>query len=256
MKLDDGTTFSIKALTSMFTESWNLNQYFFFQVVNEIYPVWTYSYLILLFPVFLATDYLRYKSVLILQSASFIITYVMMVKAQGVLAMQFLEFFYGMATATEIAYFSYIYSVVEPANYQKVTGYCRSITLLGFAVGSLIGQVLVSVAQVSLLTLSIITLSSSCVAFLAPLFLPKPSKSLFFHQVESSPQENRAVQELDDKSEDSECQVPLGANENTKVGIVSSPARIYKLGNNTEGIKPDGVFKDNRQRHNNLMQPA
>uniref|UniRef100_A0A670Z479 Solute carrier family 19 member 1 n=1 Tax=Pseudonaja textilis TaxID=8673 RepID=A0A670Z479_PSETE len=37
------------------------------QVFNEIYPVWTYSYLVLLFPVFLATDYLRYKPVILLQ---------------------------------------------------------------------------------------------------------------------------------------------------------------------------------------------
>uniref|UniRef100_A0AAY5EDH9 Uncharacterized protein n=1 Tax=Electrophorus electricus TaxID=8005 RepID=A0AAY5EDH9_ELEEL len=40
------------------------------EVVNEIYPVWTYSYLILLLPVFLATDYLCYKPVLILQAVT------------------------------------------------------------------------------------------------------------------------------------------------------------------------------------------
>lgn len=189
--------------------------------MSEIYPLWTYSYLILLFPVFLATDYLRYKPVLIVQAASFIITYTMLVKAQGVLAMQFLEFFFGVATATEIAYFSYIYSVVEPASYQKVTGFCRSVALLGSAVGSLIGQILVSVGQVSLLTLCIITLSSSCLAFLAPWFLPMPSKSLFFHESESVPQAKTA-QEHADKSEDSESKVPLAVNEGTMVGIILS----------------------------------
>ncbi|MCI4375694.1 hypothetical protein PGIGA_G00112420 [Pangasianodon gigas] len=186
------------------------------EVVNEIYPLWTYSYLILLFPVFLATDYLRYKPVIILQAASYVITYAMLVKAQGVLAMQLLEFFYGVATATEIAYYSYIYSVVEPASYQKVTGFCRSVTLLGSAVGSLIGQILVSVSHVPLVNLSIITLSSSCLAFLAPWFLPMPSKSLFFHQSESVPQDKTA-QELPDKSEDGECKVPLGVNEDTMI---------------------------------------
>ncbi|KAB5584407.1 hypothetical protein PHYPO_G00107200 [Pangasianodon hypophthalmus] len=186
------------------------------EVVNEIYPIWTYSYLILLFPVFLATDYLRYKPVLIIQAASYVITYAMLVKAQGVLAMQLLEFFYGVATATEIAYYSYIYSVVEPASYQKVTGFCRSVTLLGSAVGSLIGQILVSVSHVPLVNLSIITLSSSCLAFLAPWFLPMPSKSLFFHQSESVPQDKTA-QELPDKSEDGEHKVPLDANEDTTI---------------------------------------
>ncbi|KAI5108892.1 thiamine transporter 1, partial [Silurus meridionalis] len=186
------------------------------EVVNEIYPVWTYSYLVLLFPVFLATDYLRYKPVLLIQAASYIITYAMLVKAQGVLAMQLLEFFFGMATATEIAYYSYIYSVVEPANYQKVTGFCRSVTLLGSAVGSMVGQILVSVGQVSLLTLSIITLSSSCLAFLAPWFLPMPSKSLFFHHGESVPQDKTAKGPAD-KSEDIECKVPLDVKVGTEV---------------------------------------
>ncbi|XP_017337594.1 thiamine transporter 1 isoform X1 [Ictalurus punctatus] len=186
------------------------------EVVNEIYPVWTYSYLILLFPVFLATDYLRYKPVLILQAASYIITYAMLLKAQGVLAIQVLEFFYGLATATEIAYYSYIYSVVEPSSYQKVTGFCRSATLLGSAVGSLIGQILFSEVHVSLLTLSIITLSSSCLAFLAPWFLPMPSKSLFFHQRERERQDNTA-QELADKSEDHQSKVPLGVNEDSVI---------------------------------------
>lgn len=196
--------------------------------MNEIYPLWTYSYLILLFPVFLATDYLRYKPVLILQAASYIITYVMLVQAQGVLAMQFLEFFFGVATATEIAYYSYIYSVVDPDSYQKVTGFCRSVTLLGSAVGSLVGQVLVSVAQAPLLNLSIITLSSSCLAFLAPWFLPMPSKSLFFHQGETVPQDKTA-QELAIKSEDYESTVPLGVNEGTMVRIVPSLTRSYML---------------------------
>ncbi|KTG41089.1 hypothetical protein cypCar_00001368 [Cyprinus carpio] len=117
------------------------------EVVSEIYPFWTYSYLVLLFPVFLATDYLRYKPVLIVQAASFIVTYALLVKAQGVRAMQLLEFFFGLATATEVAYYSYIYSVVEPSHYQRVTGFCRSVTLLGSAIGSLIGQILVSVGQ-------------------------------------------------------------------------------------------------------------
>ncbi|XP_062852867.1 thiamine transporter 1 [Trichomycterus rosablanca] len=186
------------------------------EVVNEIYPVWTYSYLVLLFPVFLATDYLCYKPVLILQAASFIITYTMLVKAQGVMAMQFLEFFFGVATASDIAYYSYIYSVVEPASYQRVTGFCRSVTLLGSAVGSLIGQVLVSVAQVPLVYLSIITLSSSCLAFLATLFLPMPSRSLFFHEKDAIP-DDQTAEKLTEKLEESEHKVPLSVDKGITV---------------------------------------
>ncbi|XP_010862328.2 thiamine transporter 1 [Esox lucius] len=186
------------------------------EVVNEIYPIWTYSYLVLLFPVFLATDYLCYKPVLILQALSFVVTYVMLVKAQGVLAMQFLEFFFGLATAADIAYFSFIYSVVEPAQYQRVTGYCRSITLLGSAAGSLTGQLLVSVAQMPLFYLSVITLVSASMAFVAPWFLPMPSKSLFFHKSQGTKGGQLAHQNSrapTDDAEDPESKVPLKSDE-------------------------------------------
>uniref|UniRef100_A0A8D2JPM8 Solute carrier family 19 member 1 n=1 Tax=Sciurus vulgaris TaxID=55149 RepID=A0A8D2JPM8_SCIVU len=41
------------------------------QVTNEVIPVLPYSYLAVLVPVFLLTDYLRYKPVLLLQGLSF-----------------------------------------------------------------------------------------------------------------------------------------------------------------------------------------
>ncbi|KAK1167766.1 thiamine transporter 1-like isoform X1, partial [Acipenser oxyrinchus oxyrinchus] len=154
-------------------------------VFNEVFPVWTYSYLALLLPVFLATDFLRYKPVIILQGASLIITYLMLMYAQGLMATQFMEFFYGVSTATEIAYYSYIYSVVDSSQYQRGTSYCRSITLVGYTVGSVTGQVLVSLAQVPLFYLNAITLTSVTLAFVTSWFLPMPNKSLFFHQTHS-----------------------------------------------------------------------
>ncbi|KAK7144504.1 hypothetical protein R3I94_010810 [Phoxinus phoxinus] len=204
------------------------------EVVNEIYPLWTYSYLVLLFPVFLATDYLRYKPVLILQAASFIVTYAMLMKAQGVRAMQLLEFFFGLATATEVAYYSYIYSVVEPSHYQRVTGFCRSITLLGSAIGSLMGQILVSVAHVPLFYLSVITLVSSCIAFVAPWFLPMPGKSLFFHEREHSSQDEAVLEpmnrgQLIEKPEDPESKMQLSADERTTLGDNTSSSRLLEV---------------------------
>uniref|UniRef100_A0A674JSR9 Solute carrier family 19 member 2 n=1 Tax=Terrapene triunguis TaxID=2587831 RepID=A0A674JSR9_9SAUR len=166
------------------------------QVFNEIYPVWTYSYLVLLFPVFLATDYLRYKPVILLQGLSLIVTWFMLLYAQGLLAIQFLEFFYGLVTATEIAYYSYIYSIVDLNLYQKVTSYCRSATLVGYTVGSICGQVLVSVANWSLFSLNVISLTSVSVAFATAWFLPMPQKSLFFHHVLRS-QVSREMKVLD-----------------------------------------------------------
>ncbi|XP_078062082.1 thiamine transporter 2 [Mustelus asterias] len=155
------------------------------QVTNAIFPVWTYSYLAMLFPVFLVTDYLRYKPIIALQGLSFIVTWLMLLFAQGVLAMQFLEFVYGIVSATEVAYYSYIYSVVSSDHYQKVTSYCRSITLVAYTLGSILGQVLVSVWNVPYFYLNVISLVSVSVAFLSSIPLPMPKASMFFHRKEA-----------------------------------------------------------------------
>ncbi|XP_010566611.1 thiamine transporter 2 [Haliaeetus albicilla] len=152
------------------------------EVTNQIFPVWTYSYLALLFPVFLITDYVRYKPILLLQGVSFIITWLLLLFAHGVVAMQVVEFFYGMVTATEVAYYAYIYSVVSTDHYQRVTSYCRSITLVAATVAAVLGQLLVSLADVSYFHLNAITLASVSLAFVCSFFLPMPQKSMFFHR--------------------------------------------------------------------------
>ncbi|KAM6305268.1 thiamine transporter 2-like [Aegotheles albertisi] len=152
------------------------------EVTNQIFPVWTYSYLALLFPVFLITDYVRYKPVILLQGISFIVTWLLLLFAHGVLAMQAVEFFYGMATATEVAYYAYIYSVVSTERYQRVTSYCRSSTLLAATIAAVLGQLLVSLADVSYFHLNAITLASVSLAFVCSFFLPMPQKSMFFHR--------------------------------------------------------------------------
>uniref|UniRef100_A0A8D2FFT8 Uncharacterized protein n=1 Tax=Theropithecus gelada TaxID=9565 RepID=A0A8D2FFT8_THEGE len=43
------------------------DKYLSLSMVNEIFPIWTYSYLVLLLPVFVLTHYVRYKPVIILQ---------------------------------------------------------------------------------------------------------------------------------------------------------------------------------------------
>ncbi|NWU02867.1 S19A3 protein, partial [Urocynchramus pylzowi] len=152
------------------------------EVTNQILPVWTYSYLALLFPVFLLTDYVRYKPVLLLQGISLIVTWLLLLFAHGVAAMQLVEFFYGMVTATEVAYYAYIYSVVSPQHYQRVTSYCRSVTLVAATVAAVLGQLLVSLASVSYFYLNAITLASVCLALLCAFLLPTPQRSMFFHR--------------------------------------------------------------------------
>lgn len=151
------------------------------QLTKDTFPVRTYSYPVLLLPVFILTDYVRYKPVLVLQGVSFIITWLLLLFGQGVRAMQVVEFFYRIVTATEVAYYAYIYSAVSPEHYQEVSGYCRGITLVAYTVASVLAQLLVSLAKMSYFYLNVISLVSVSTAFLFSLFLPMPKKSMFFH---------------------------------------------------------------------------
>uniref|UniRef100_A0AC35TGI8 Reduced folate carrier family protein n=1 Tax=Rhabditophanes sp. KR3021 TaxID=114890 RepID=A0AC35TGI8_9BILA len=88
---------------------------------QEIYPWWTYSYMVLLLPVLLLTDVLLYKCVLIIESLSYIAVWLLLIYGKSVLSQIMVEVAYGSATATEIAYFGYIYAFFGPDMYKKVT---------------------------------------------------------------------------------------------------------------------------------------
>uniref|UniRef100_A0A3P9KW93 Solute carrier family 19 member 3a n=1 Tax=Oryzias latipes TaxID=8090 RepID=A0A3P9KW93_ORYLA len=151
------------------------------QVNSQIFPVWTYSYLSTLVPVFLLTDWLRYKPVLMFQSAVLFITTALLRWTDSVAAMQAMQFFYGVVTASDVAYFSYIYSVVDLKRYRKATSYCRSVQLLGYTVGSVLGQLVVSFNLMSYENILVFTLVLTAIALVTSCFLPMPEKSMFFH---------------------------------------------------------------------------
>ncbi|XP_064828757.1 thiamine transporter 1-like [Oncorhynchus masou masou] len=157
------------------------------QVTNEIYPVWTYSYLAVMVPVFLLTDWLRYKPVVVFQCINLFITWAMMLLVQEVAVFKAMQFFYGVKSACEVAYFSYIYSIVDLKYYRKATSYCRSVQLLGYTVGSVLGQLLVSFNLMSYNNILVLTLVLISIALVTSLFLPMPQRSMFFHRSQSDP---------------------------------------------------------------------
>ena len=56
--------------------------------MQDIYPVWTYSYLALLFVVFIITDLVFYKPVVVFEGISLIITWCLLIWGNGIPAMQ------------------------------------------------------------------------------------------------------------------------------------------------------------------------
>ena len=156
-------------------------------MTNEIFPVWTYSYLAVMVPVFLLTDWLRYKPVVVFQCINLFITWAMMLLVQEVAVFKAMQFFYGVKSACEVAYFSYIYSIVDLKYYRKATSYCRSVQLLGYTMGSVLGQLLVSFNLMSYNNILVLTLVLISIALVTSLFLPMPQRSMFFHRSQSDP---------------------------------------------------------------------
>lgn len=152
------------------------------QVTNVITPVLTYSYMAVLVPIFLLTDYLRYKPVLVLQSLSHISIWLLLVLGTSVLAMQLMEFFYGVTMAARIAYSSYIFSLVAPSRYQRMASYSRSAVLLGVFTSSVLGQLCVTLGNVSFHTLNYVSLGFVSFGLILTLFLERPRRSLFFNR--------------------------------------------------------------------------
>ncbi|XP_070826933.1 thiamine transporter 1 [Chaetodon trifascialis] len=165
------------------------------QINNEVFPLWTYCYLVLLVPVFLLTDWLRYKPVVVCQSLSLFTTTALLRWAYGVPGMQSTQVFYALVTSCEVAYFSYIYSMIDLKRYRKATSYCRSVQLLGYTTGSLLGQLLTSFELMSYNNMMVLTLVLTSIAVLTSFFLPMPQHSMFFHHKHTAQKAARDVGE-------------------------------------------------------------
>lgn len=163
-------------LSYCFLFSWSL------QVTNEIIPVFSYSYMVVLVPVFLLTDYLRYKPVLILQSMSHVSIWLLLLLGTSLLEMQFMELFYGITMAARVAYSSYIFSLVPANVYQRVASYSRSSVLLGMFISSVMGQLFISLTDITYNMLCAISLGFVSFGLLLSICLPWPKRSLFFNQ--------------------------------------------------------------------------
>ena len=58
------------------------------QVSEQVYPVWTYAYLCLLVFVFLLTDLVRYKPMIVFEALGYMATWTLLIWGRGVFQMQ------------------------------------------------------------------------------------------------------------------------------------------------------------------------
>lgn len=72
--------------------------------------------------------------------------------------------------------------MIDLKRYRKATSYSRSVQLLGYTVGSVLGQLLVSFNLMSYNNIIVLTLVLTVIALLASCLLPMPQQSMFFHR--------------------------------------------------------------------------
>uniref|UniRef100_A0A7E4VIU5 Thiamine transporter 2 n=1 Tax=Panagrellus redivivus TaxID=6233 RepID=A0A7E4VIU5_PANRE len=142
---------------------------------DEVYPIWTYGYLIALVPALLLSDVLLYKPVILLGATAYVSVWVTLIFGKDKLSQQLGQAIYSIATASEVAYFAYIYVKVDRSKYSRVTAWTRAALLAGKCTSYVLAEVLILTKAASYQTLNYITISALGLAFTLALFLPQVS---------------------------------------------------------------------------------
>uniref|UniRef100_A0A0A9WX16 Thiamine transporter 2 n=1 Tax=Lygus hesperus TaxID=30085 RepID=A0A0A9WX16_LYGHE len=155
-----------------------------YEVFVEIYPASVYSQWVCLVILFLVTDMLRYKPIIILNSLTGVFIYLMYSFSTSLTTMQIAYALSGLYYACELAYYTYIYAKVEREHYQEVTGYTQAGYLIGKSLSGVVAQSLVSL-HVGLPILAYITLGTMCIATFWSISLPSADRSIYFNRTDS-----------------------------------------------------------------------
>ncbi|XP_014475852.1 PREDICTED: thiamine transporter 1-like [Dinoponera quadriceps] len=161
------------------------------EVNQDIYPVSTYSYAAMLIFVFLITDFVRYKPIIILCGLSGVTTFVLIILGRSVLLMQIMELFYGLFLSAEVAYYTYIYAKVDKKHYQEVTGHTKAASLFGRSMSGVVAQLTASFDLLDYHQLNYITIAAFSMATIWSFFLPSVGQSIYFHRTDDE-EENPA----------------------------------------------------------------
>ncbi|OZC11201.1 thiamine transporter 1 domain protein [Onchocerca flexuosa] len=142
------------------------------QLTNEVYPFTAYSYLLSLIPVLLLTDLTLYKPTMLLEVVGQAIYRCTLVFFPAVWAQKLGMMIYGTASASEIAFFSYIYAKSEKDQYQKLTSYSRAAVMSGRMISYLLAQAIILTGIGSNRSLQYIGFGIPCFVVILALFLP------------------------------------------------------------------------------------
>ncbi len=142
---------------------------------------------------------------------------------------QGVEFLYAAATATQIAYNTYIYAQVPLSKFQVVTAYTQAALLTGRCIAGILGQVLVATGLCDYYTLNFISLAFVSAATVVACFLPNVTQSIYFHRGKPK-EDDKALGQLDSPNMG---RITDGVDQVTSDSTASEPewtlASVYQL---------------------------
>ncbi|XP_044726643.1 thiamine transporter 1 [Chrysoperla carnea] len=159
------------------------------QINQLVFPIGTYSYLAFLIIIFLITDFCRYKPLIVLLGVCGIIVWSLFLWTSTLIGLQIAEVFYGLANASEVAYYTYMYAKVNKEHYQQVTSHARASTLIGRFLAAVISQLGISLGFMDYRDLNYLSLTALTLSAIWGLTLPSVPKSIYFNQVSENNQE-------------------------------------------------------------------
>lgn len=119
------------------------NKAFSSHVVNdEIYPVWTYAYLPLLFISAPLAEFWGYKRVILLGTALRLGTRVLLLVGSGKVAMQLMEALYAGGSVAEIVLSAYVFRVVSSQRYEEGVAASQSAYFISHVLSGVVGDVM------------------------------------------------------------------------------------------------------------------
>uniref|UniRef100_A0AC34FLQ2 Reduced folate carrier n=1 Tax=Panagrolaimus sp. ES5 TaxID=591445 RepID=A0AC34FLQ2_9BILA len=143
------------------------------QLTSEIYPFYPYAYMLILIPIFLLTDLFLYKPTMLAEVLGQIGFRFSLVFTYDVFSQQLGQIAYGIASASEVAFFSYIYAKLEKDQYRKLTSWTRAGTMGGRTCGYLLSQLIILGGLGTYRTLNEIAFVIPCIILVACIFLPR-----------------------------------------------------------------------------------
>ncbi|VVC24928.1 Reduced folate carrier,Major facilitator superfamily domain [Cinara cedri] len=172
------------------------------QVSREIYPINSYATTSLVVIMFLITDYLLYKPIVMLDAFSSIIMFLLVLEPVTLFKSKISMVFLGLTSASELAYTSYAYAkITDRKLYQKMTGVIRGSNLLGKCVSSTFSQIAISYMHLDYSLLVYLSLMGSIMAFVVTFFFPSVHSSVYFYpESPISATKHKNYKTIDDKS--------------------------------------------------------